>query len=283
MRVFQKICFVLLAILFAAAALIAFAAAFFLTAEAAVDASARTLPSYAREDLSETLQKQTWSDEDYDLLYRQTGLGRPALDALKDDPDRILTFQDALFYDGAIEHTRVAITTQRDVMANNYRAPLAPLEDGDVLISSTCHTLGWRNGHAALLIDAELDETLESVSLGIPSTKNIGGTSWFTRGANFMVLRLKNADAALRAQIARVAEERLCDIPYSITVGLFSPKDQGVAPQQTHCSHLVWQAFYYFGYDIDADGGPICTARDIANSPYFEVVQVYGFDPLRLW
>lgn len=287
MRIFCKILkvtgFVLLAVVMGLSLLIAFAAAFFSVADGVVDLTARTLPSYARESISETLAKAEWTEEDYDFLYRQTGLGRSALDEMKDDPARILTFQDALFYDGELEHQQVAFTTRRDVFADSYRAPMVDLQDGDVLVTSTCHTFGWRNGHAAIVVDGKGGNTLESVSLGTPSVVSYGGYNWFRSGTNFMVLRLKDATAEERAAIAATAEERLHGVDYSITVGILSPKDQGETPAVTHCSHLVWQAYKYAGYDIDSDGGPVCTTRDIANCDLFEVVQVFGFDPVKLW
>lgn len=287
MRIFCKILkvtgFVLLAVVMGLSLLIAFAAAFFSVADGVVDLTARTLPSYARESVSETLAKAEWTEEDYDFLYRQTGLGRSALDEMKDDPARILTFQDALFYDGELEHQQVAFTTKRDVFADSYRAPMVDLQDGDVLVTSTCHTFGWRNGHAAIVVDGKGGNTLESVSLGTPSVVSYGGYNWFRSGTNFMVLRLKDATAEERAAIAATAEERLHGVDYSITVGILSPKDQGETPKETHCSHLVWQAFHYYGYDIDSDGGAVCTTRDIANCDLFEVVQVFGFDPIELW
>lgn len=282
-RILKKTCFVLLAAAMGLSMLLAFAAAFFSIADAAADATARTLPSYAREDITPILKKEAWTDEDYNALYLQTGLGRSALESLKDDPERILEFQDALFYNGEIAHEQVAITTKRDVFADGYHAPMVALETGDVIVTSTCHTLGWRNGHAALVVSGSNGSVLESVSLGQPSVVSYGGSSWFRRGTNFIVLRLKGATAEERAAIAQTATERLRNIPYSITVGIFSPKDQGETPKETHCSHLVWQAYFYYGYDIDADGGPVCTARDITQSDLFEVVQVFGFDPVELW
>lgn len=282
-KIIKKTCFVLLAVLMGLSMLVALAAAFFSIADGAVDVTARTLPSYAREDISDVLAKETWTEEDYALLYRQTGLGKSALDGMKEDTERILTFQEALFYEGELEHDQVAFTTKRDVFAGDYRAPLVDLEDGDVLVTSTCHTFGWRNGHAAIVLNGDNGTLLESVSLGTPSTVTYNGANWFRRGTNFMVLRLRDATAEERAEIAATAAERLEGISYSITVGLFSPKDQGEAPAETHCSHLVWQAYHYYGYDIDADGGPVCTCRDIAASGLFEVVQVFGFDPIELW
>lgn len=287
MRIFCKIVkitgYVLLSLVLGVSLLATFAATFFSIADGAVDMTARTLPSYAREDISAVLDKETWTDEDYTFLYRQTGLGRQALDEMRDDPERILTFQEALFYDGPRTHQQVAFTTKRDIFDGGYSAPMVDLQDGDVLVTSTCHTLGWRNGHAAIVTDGARGNVLESVSLGTPSVVTYGGSSWFRKGTNFMVLRLKDTTEEERAQIAHTAEERLYNIPYSVTIGIFSPKDQGEKPAATHCSHLVWQAFYYFGYDIDSDGGAVCTACDIARSDLFEVVQVSGFDPEKLW
>lgn len=284
MKVVRRIAFVLLAVLFGIIAFLALLCAALLIADAAVDASARVLPSYAREDIAQLLEQESWSESDYETLYLQTGLGRAALDEMKDDPERILTFQDALFYDGDLAHEEVAVTTKRDIFADTrYRAPMVDLQDGDVLITSTCHSFGWRNGHAALVVNGANGSLLESVSLGIPSTITAYGSDWFCYGTNFMVLRLKDAGEEARTEIAQTARERLYNVPYSLTVGFLSPKDQGETPQGTHCSHLVWQAYHYFGYDIDSDGGPLCTAQDIARSDLFEVVQVFGFDPVKLW
>ena len=284
MKVVRRIAFVLLAVLFGIIAFLALLCAALLIADAAVDASARVLPSYAREDIAQLLEQESWSESDYETLYLQTGLGRAALDEMKDDPERILTFQDALFYDGELDHEIVAFTTKRDIFADShYTAPMVDLQDGDVLLTSTCHTFGWRNGHSAIVVDGALGSTLESVSLGIPSELRTYGSDWFRYGTNFLVLRLKGASAEERAQIAATAAERLYKVPYSLTVGFLSPKDQGETPRETHCSHLVWQAFYYFGYDIDSDGGPLCSTHDIAQSDLFEVVQVFGFDPVALW
>ena len=284
MRAAKRIVTIILAVLYGIILLVALLCAALLIADAAVDASARTLPSYAREDITALLGKEEWTEEDYRTLYLQTGLGRTALDEMKGENERILSFQEALFYDGELSHETVAITTKRDTFADNsYRAHLPDQQNGDVLVTSTCHTLGWRNGHAALIVDARFGTTLESVSLGFPSETRIRGTDWFRYGTNFLVLRLKDASEEERAEIAATAVQRLNGIPYSLTVGFLSPKDQGEAPQGTHCSHLVWQAFNYFGYDIDSDGGPLCSTHDIAASDLFEVVQVFGFDPVRLW
>jgi len=261
--------------------LVCLTAVIFLVADATAYRSARTLPSYEKQDIGVILGKEVWTDEDYRTLYLQTGLGKSALDKLKGKDERILAFQEALFYEGEFTEEEVAFTTKHETMCDDYRAPLVELEDGDVLVTSACHTFGWRNGHSAIVVDAVAQCVLESRSLGIPS--DVGTVTWFRECPNFLVLRLKDKTKEERAEIAAWASENLVGIDYSIVVGIFSPKDQGDTPSVTHCSRLVWQAYYHFGYDIDSDGGSVVTSRDIANSDCFEVVQVYGFDPLTLW
>ncbi len=275
-------------------ALVLLTALVFAVAESVADNSAYFAPSRPKEDISELIYKEEWTEEDLDVLYHQTGLMRPALEALKYRPSLILDFQDALYKDYVLGHEEAAFTTQHDIL-KGYRTekngkeeivfryvPIAPLEDGDVIISSSCHTFGWRNGHAAIVVNAANYTTLECVGPGTKSA--LGDVSWFQYASNFMVLRLKGESAEKRKEIAQYANLHLRDIEYSILTGFFSsPKDQGIAPKTSHCSHLVWQAYKYFGYDIDPDGGPVCTTRDIANCDLFEVVQVFGFDQDKLW
>ena len=260
---------------------IAVAVGFFAAMEAVADSHfARKLPSYEKQDITAVLEKEEWSEKDYDFLYHQTGVGKSALDSMKGDNERILSFQEALFYDGEITHTWSAFTTPHEKV-KDYTAPIIPLENGDVLVTSSTHTLGWTHGHAAIVVENFTQSILEAYALGYDSS--IGSTTWFRQSTNFIVLRLKDKTRAERMAIASEAVLRLNGVPYSLTVGLFSPKDQGEQPKETNCSHLVWQAFKYAGYDIDPDGGPICTPRDIANCNLFEVVQVYGFDVDKLW
>ena len=264
-------------------------AAFLLVASVTVDRDARVLPSYARVDISAILEKETWTDEDYNTVSYQTGIfSRETIDKLS--ARELLVFQDALFFKGELMHDDVAFTTPHDMLydpetKDTYTAPIVPLEAGDILVTSTCHTFGWRNGHAALVLGKE--QLLQSFTLGSDSDtcslNSNNGVPWFRKATNFMVLRLKDADAETRRAIADKAEEELLDIPYSLVVGIFKKKDQGTAPKGTNCSHLVWQAYKNAGYDIDFDGGPVVTCRDIANSPHLEIVQIYGFDPVKGW
>ncbi len=283
-------------------------ATFFLIASSTADLHARVLPPYAREDISPILEKSpaAWTEGDVEILRAQTGiLSEEALrrEAEQGGRERLLAFQDALFFEGKLVHETIVegVTFHDMLYAENaqgealtpYHAPIVTLEAGDVIVTSTTHTLGFRHGHAALMLRGGM--MIQSVALGIPSqvlpqSNESAGVPFFQYSANFIVLRPKreagesDADyAARRAEIADFAAAHLEDIPYSLTVGIFSKKDQGDDPKATHCSHLVWQAFKHFGYDIDADGGPVVTPRDISESDCFETVQVYGFDPAKGW
>lgn len=264
---------------------------FFLVADSLCEAHARFVPSYEKIDLAPYIQKETWTEEDYDTLYHQTGLAKPALDAIS--RASLPLYQDAFFFVGETEHTMLTPFTKHDNLIDPETgslvyAPLANLQKGDILLTSTTHMFGWRHGHAALVTDPDPNHftMLESVTLGQDSGPNLNSDLFFRKSTNFMVVRLKGLSEEERAAIADKALEELTGIPYSVFVGFFSPKDQcanGRTPTSTHCSHLVWQAYWNAGYDIDYNGGPLCQPHDIARSPLMEVVQVYGFDPDKLW
>lgn len=286
-RLYRALAVLLGVLVFIAALLISV-----MIADAVCERSAHVTPSYRKEDITQIADKAEWTDEDIQFLYRQTGLGKTALLKIKSTifymngesvppSKRLKAFQDALFYEGEMEHELVADVSKRDLM-KDFRAPVAPMEAGDILVNSSTHTLGFRNGHAAIVLD-EFGTVLESLELGRDSAASNNGHLWFAESSNFMLLRLKGVDKATRAEIAKEAKKNLTGIPYSIAVGVFSKKDQGTSPKSTHCSHLVWQAYKNAGYDIDSNGGIVVTPQDIARSPLFEVIQVYGFDPEKLW
>ena len=278
LAVFACLCFAITAV-----------AAFFAIADGICEKNARYVPDYEKIDLSPLLDKEEWTEEDYETIYRQTGLTKAGADSV--DRLRLYSFQTAFFNAGEVYHEYTTPITPHDKLMDpatgqDILAPMVPLEDGDILVTSTTHLFGWRHGHAALVIDAETETLLESVAIGIDSRVTTGGARWFRRSSNFMVLRLKDADAAKRAEIAENARNELVGIPYNVFLGFLMPKDQckdGRTPSGTHCSHLVWQALYNAGYDLDSTGGPLVTAKDISHSPYLEVVQVYGFNLDTLW
>lgn len=244
-------------------------------------------PEYPRQDLTAALDQDTRSEKDYELLYAQTGLSPTAIEDLlalgEDGKAQILETQRVFFEPpGGAPCWDLGITTRehrfRDENGNVlYGAPLAPLQEGDILVSFSTHTAGWKHGHAGLVIDPEKRISLESVVLGSNSAQ-----MYFDHWRNYstlLVLRPRSDDET-RRQVVEFALEKLDNIPYSLICGIFGDKFQPVDSDHTaHCSYLPWYAWAACGLDLDGDGGKIVTPYDLAISDKVEVIQIYGIDP----
>ncbi len=247
-------------------------------------------PDYAMTDISTLLEKENFSEDDYKELFYQTGLGKTAIDEIlknENGTDEILRFQENFFRDNKVLCEQIGIITSQESIVNRegsliYGFELAPYKNGYVLITKATHSLGWRHGHAAIITDAENDETLEAVILG--SNTVLQNINKWRIYPSFMMLKLKDTSQEVPDEIAKFAKNNLNDIPYGLTVGLTESKNPD--PENIHttqCSHLVWYPFMRFGYDTDSDGSWLVTPKDIANSHLFEVVQIYGVDPQKIW
>ena len=246
------------------------------------ESSARWTPDYPMEDLTAVLQKALLSDEDYSLLYTQTGLARPAVDTLlrQGRSEMVFEIQQAFFTEPTILCEKNSPISREESAAKGKACPIIAVENGDILITPNSHTFGWRNGHAALVVDAENRLTLESAVLG--EVSGIQSLDKWERYPAFLVLRVRGLSEEQRSLAAVYALESLTEIPYGFTVGVLSAK-YAEPLKETHCAHLVWAAYRKFGIDLDANGGRIITPRQLAASEHLEVVQVYGIDPARLW
>ena len=246
---------------------------------ARTEASAHIPPGTQPVDLAPLLRGAQPAPQTEALLFQQTGLGPTGLYAVwrREGAQGVLAFQRQLFAPAAWQCGYGTLLTRQDVLASPVR--LSPLETGDILVTPASHCLGWRNGHAALVVDAQTGRTLECG----PDGAFFGLASAWGDRASFLVLRLAGASGETRARIAREAPQALAGASYSPTVGLFSPKLPGGQITATQCAHLVWAAFARQGYDLDATGGWLVTPRDIALSPLLEVVQVYGLPPGQRW
>lgn len=246
-------------------------------------------PGYDRADLSPVLAQDRLTQADYDLIFRQTGLARPAVDSLLTRGEagirQILETQ-AAFFSGAEPSCRTLVggrftCEDRFLDEEGYLRPvfpLAPLQDGDILVSFSTHTFGWRHGHAGLVTDAKNQRTLEATVMFCDSSVNFAW-HWQTY-SSFMLLRVKDADDATRRAVVDFALEHLNEVPYHLTSGIFGPKaPDPEQPLYVQCAYLPWYAWQAFGLDLDSDGGRIVTVLDLAQSPELEVVQVYGIDP----
>lgn len=239
------------------------------------EAQAYIPPISERQDISFLSVKDTskYTESDYELIFSQTGLGRAAVDSLT-STEQLLKYQDR-YFGGADFNCKMNSPVSFEERIGGSPTLLAPLEDGDILVTNCSHVLSWRNGHAAIVVDAENGVTLEAVVIG--SNSRTQDISKWTRYPNFAVLRLKGADKKERAEIARSAMENLDDIPYNVSIGLFPAKYSELnLASGTQCAHLVWLAYAAYGYDIDSNHGLIVTPKDILGSDLFERVQVFG-------
>ena len=236
-------------------------------------------PDYEKTDILPILEKRELSEEDYKVLYAQTGLTKLGIDDLLSEgkAGRILQIQELYFKPFTVENDCFAPFTYMAEI--NWNALLTTLKDGDILISATTFTSWFRYGHSALVVDGADKLVVESVSPGERS--ELASALEFTDRASFMVLRAK-AEETLRREVAKYARENLVNLPYRLTMGIFFKKFKQT-PTASHCSHLVWYAYKKYGIDLDSTGGGVVTPRDIARSLNLELVQTFGFNPEKLW
>lgn len=247
-------------------------------------------PDYDKTDISSILNKDNLSEDDYKELFYQTGLGKIAInEILKEDnkEEKILKFQENFFKDRKIICEPIGIITSQESIVNDENKPMhgfdfAYYNNGYILITKATHSLGWRHGHAAIITDAENQETLEAVILG--SNTMLQNINKWRVYPSFIMLKLKDASQVDLNEIAEFAKNTLNDKTYGLTIGLTSKKNPSPENiKSTQCSHLAWYPLMQFGYDVDSDGSWLVTPKDIANSDLFEVVQIYGVDPKEIW
>lgn len=229
------------------------------------------VPDYPRVELTVQTDAKT--------MLLQTGLGTSAVRALLEAGEfqAILDAQDAMF--DPPERRCIPLLgwfTREDRLAA-AGPELADLQPGDILLTLSTHTAGWRHGHAGLVIDQ--NTVLECAMLG-QNSGLVGVQHWNTY-SNYAVLRVRDADGELGQRVAEYALENLLGVPYRLTIGLWGEKapEADSAGFGLHCIYLPWYAWKQFGYDLDLDGGRVVTASDLLQSDQLEAIQVYGLEP----
>lgn len=156
---------------------------------------------------------------------------------------------------------------------------LTQLQPGDILITLSTHSMGWRHGHAGLVIDEYT--VLESVTLGTCS--ELCSTKHWEKYSNCVVLRIKGITPEEQKAVAQYAMENLVDIRYRLLAGVIGDKAPGADGKNfgVQCGYLVWYAWYQMGYDLDSDGGKLVTVHDLLHSDQLEVIQIFGMDDNR--
>lgn len=248
-------------------------------------------PNYKKQDLSKIVSKEKLKTDDYELIINQTGLGRTAVDSLfKKLPvalerKKILKqVQDNFFSPKNYQTAKIGLITfeEKNINENKssaQRFKMASIQNGDIIITKSTQSLGWRHGHAAIVIDAEHGKTLEATVWGTNTSKQ--SIDKWQNYSTFIILRLKNRSEFTTDKIIKFAEKNLYDIPYGLLTGLPQKSPQKII--KTQCAHLIWYLYYQFGFDLDSNGSWLVTPKDIVNSDLLEVVQLYGVDPKHIW
>lgn len=222
------------------------------------------------------------ADFDFETIFVQTGLGRPAVERLlaEDGFQRILDEQENFFHPREVRcEPMLGWFTREDRVVDREPYPFVDLQPGDILLTLSTHSLGWRHGHAALVLDEET--TLESMVWGTDA--GFCDVDKWSSYSNYAVMRVKNVTPELQQQVVEYGREVLHGAPYHLSAGFIGTKAPEPEAQQfgVHCSYLVWYAWNHFGYDLDSDGGRLVSADDLLHSECLEVVQMNGMDPQK--
>ena len=242
--------------------------------------NARFAPDWKRQDISETLEKESLNEKDYTFLFSQTGLGKDAIDDLikSGNKAKIYDFSEQYFEKPEYKKDFMLFPFIATEQKTDSLTEIAPLRDGDILISLTTYTMGYRHGHAGIVVNGKTGRTVEHTVFGERS--DYGNADTWREYTTFAVLRYKDSDIAKKA--AEYAEEKLIGIFYTPLAGFFKKDKQDENPvSSSMCSHLVWQAYIAVGADIDGDGGNLVMPSDFLKCPDLEIVQIYGIDPER--
>lgn len=259
-------------------------------------------PEYRQTDIEAAL-----SDEDYETLFYQTGLGRQAVDKLlrecDSESEAVKTFtayQNDFFKIGGYRYTckSVGPFVYEEMYLDDEEKYIeqfefADIRDGDILVADSNHTVGWRHGHAAIVVDSEEGKVMEAALWGHPSAeRNIDKWQAYTK---VRVLRIKEdiAESSLKemgigrdpgttadVQLGRLAagytEKNCKGVRYRM---LSSFHGQKATMTSTQCAHLVWYVYKHFGIDLDGEDSRLITPKDLEASEKLETVQIYGINP----
>lgn len=248
-------------------------------------------PNYKIININNILDKEKLNNNDYRILFLQTGLAPKAINTLLENKisgkKKIINIQKNFFKSINVLTNKIALftyeeTISNDINSNIYNTELAPYKEGYILLTKSTYTCGWRHGHAALITDSKNGYILEAAIIG--QKPQFSEINKFLLYPNFILLKPKNLNDAQLKKICSFATKNLLNIPYRISSGLLIPKyTRNKLPVGTQCSHLVWYTYKVFGIDIDSNKGLIVTPNDIANSDNLEVVQIYGINPYSIW
>ncbi len=227
-------------------------------------------------------KKESLTLNEFNTLSVQTGLSKTSIEKFltKYEPNKLYDYQNdhlknqeeviSTFFLGSYQHE----------LKNNH-LPFVDVQNGDILITSTSHTFGYRHGHSGIVVDIDKGLTVESYT-PFSNSKYDKLYTWLAF-PEVMVLRLKEEYRDILSDVIEYTKNYLVGVKYSLLASTKAKFTTSTSPKKTQCSHLVWAAFYAYGIDLNSDGSWLVTANDIARSPYLEVVEVKGFNYTQLW
>lgn len=224
---------------------------------------------------------ETLTENEYYTVFTQTGLGKSVVENLI-RTGNIATIEYYHNYyimkkdvecvrEDFLAHHEYIVDAEGNILENPR---FVDVQNGDILITLSMHSYGWRHGHCAIVTDASKGTIAQAVMVGKPT--GYGNLTEWKRFPLVAVLRAKNLSAEQRAEVARFVEAHLMGIEYSLFAGVFGGRDMDTIPKSTQCAHFIWYAYKKFGVDIDSNGGTKTTPQDILKSENLEVIQVYG-------
>lgn len=229
------------------------------------------VPDYPRIELT--------PNTDYQTIFEQTGLGKSAAQKLIDEDkfDLILEAQETFFNPPNPKCNDMFSFFVKEDRMDETGVDFVDLQPGDILLSLSTHSFGWRHGHAGLVIDDE--SVLESEVIGTKS--KINPLYHFGTYSNYAVLRIKDVTPKQQEEVVAFAKENLQGVWYSVAAGFVGDKAPSCESDdfRVQCAYLVWYAYNYFGYDLDSDGGCLVSTYDILHSDKLEIVQIFGMNP----
>lgn len=233
-------------------------------------------PDYKKQDISTVINRTQLTEEDYKLLFKQTGLTRLGIDGFRknNSQEDILKIQQDFFTNYDFHNEIFAPFTCSDRLVKNIT--LAPLKKGDIILSRSSHISYLQSGHAGLVVDGEKGLVINASGYGNDSC--IEDVSVLNCRPTILVLRPKVSEEKA-SEIADFAIKNLDGKKYSLFSGIFGEKGEEESIDKTHCSHLVWYSYKAFGIDIDSNKGLAVWPKDIEKSEHLELVQIYGINP----
>ena len=140
---------------------------------------------WAYEDACETLSGTSWAivykklengeeltEKDYDIILTETGLGKPAVESFSEEEkfEKVKEYSEYYLADKDYKCVREGVFACHEYIAdengNAIQNPaFANIQNGDIIITLSIHSLGWRHGHAAIVVDAEKGTTAQAVMI----------------------------------------------------------------------------------------------------------------------